>query len=167
MWILIFIYGKLSEYDEGEYSANYTLNQDSTRCKMKNISNKNIAIYGIVTYILSVIFSSTDLGGNFRFPIIIILITGILSLIFVIMATIRLWNIDRILSILFLSSYTLITTLSVLQEIIVPTYGSLLVILTNIAKVIRILFFIWVLIKLFKTNSVNCPKDSGNNSELF
>jgi len=152
-WILVLIYGKFSENDEEEYSTNYSFNQDSTKWKIKNISNKIIAIYGIVTYILSVIFYSTDLEGNLKFPIIIVLITGILSLIFVIVATKRLWNIERILSILFLSSYIFLIALSVLQEIIVPTYGSLLVIITNIAKVIRILFFIWVLIKLFKTDN--------------
>ncbi len=160
MWISMFVYSKLSEDNEVEHFSKYALHQGNTNSNMKKISNKIIAIFGIVTYILSVIASATDLGGNLKFPIALVLISGTLSLIFVIMATIRLWNVERILSILFLSFNIILITLSVFQEVIMPTYGSPLVILTNIVKVIRIILFIWVLIKLFKTNSRNIVVES-------
>jgi hypothetical protein len=154
MWIFMIVSDILSEKDEEEIFSKHILN-DITKTKEKKISNKIIATYGIVSYVLSVILSATDLEGNLKYPIALLLLSGTLNLIFVIMATIRLWNIERILSLLFLSFYIILATLSVLTEIIVPTYGSFLVILTNIVKVIRLILFVLVIIKLFKTNSKN------------
>lgn len=120
---------------------------------MKKISNKTIAILGIGSYILSVVASTTDLDGNLKFPPALIIISGILGLIFIVMATIRLWNGARIVSILLLFSYVILCILLVMQTFITPVDGSPLVILSNIAKVIHIIMFIWALIKLFTTNS--------------
>jgi len=154
MWISMFVYSKLSEDNEVEHFSKYAPHRGNTNSNMKKISNKTIAIFGIGIYILSVIASSTDLDGNLKFPMALVLISGTLGVIFVLMATIRLWKVERIVSILFLSSYIILNALLAIQEVIMPIYGSPLVILSNIAKVIHIIVFIWVLIKLFKTNSM-------------
>ena len=120
---------------------------------IKKISNKTIAMLGIGAYILSVVASTTHLDANFKFPPVLIIISGILDLMFIVMATIRLWNGARIVSILLLLSYVILCILLVMQTFITPVYGSPLVILLNIAKVIHIIIFIWALIKLFTTNS--------------
>lgn len=140
---------KLHSFDEQTM-----IPKPSIRCRiMKKISNKTIAILGVGSYILSVVASTTDLDGNFKFPPVLIIISGILDLIFIVMATIRLWNSARIVSILILLSYVILCILLVMQTFITPVYGSPLVILLNIAKVIHIIIFIWALIKLFTTNS--------------
>ena len=56
------------------------------------MKNKTVAIFGIGTYILSVITSATDLEGNIKFPIALIAISGIATAIFIIMALVRLWK---------------------------------------------------------------------------
>mgnify|MGYP001595036036 CR=1 FL=1 len=56
------------------------------------MKSRTIAIIGIVSYILLVITSATDLEGNFLLPIALIAISGIITIIFVVMATIRLWK---------------------------------------------------------------------------
>ncbi len=117
------------------------------------ISNKTIAIFGIGAYILSVIASATDLDGNLRFPPALIIISGILGLVFIIMATIRLWKKAKIVAILLSSSFVISSLLLVMQDSIKPEYGSPLILLSNIFRVIHILVFIWALFKLFKTNS--------------
>jgi len=114
------------------------------------MKNKTLAIFGIGTYILSVITSATDLEGNFRFPIAFIAITGIADTVFIIMATIRLWKEAKSASILLVSATIILFILSAVQGITSPSYGSPLIILLNITKVINTIAFVWVIIKLIK-----------------
>ena len=114
------------------------------------MKNKTLAIFGIGTYILSIITSASDLAGNFKFPTALILISGILGLIFIVMATIRIWKESKSVSILLLSSYIILCIFLAIQEVITPSYGSPLIILLNITKVIHIIAFVWAIIKLFK-----------------
>lgn len=118
------------------------------------MKNKTLAIFGIGTYMLSVLTSASGLAGNFKFPASLILISGILGLIFIVFATIRIWKESKGISIILLFSYIVLCILLVIQEVVIPAYGSPLIILTNIAKVIHLIAFVWVIIKLFKTNSV-------------
>ena len=114
------------------------------------MKNKTLAILGIGTYILSVLTSASDLAGNFKFPAVLILISGILGLIFIIIATIRIWKESKLLSILLLSSYIILCIFLAIQEVVTPSYGSPLIILLNITKVIHIIVFVCAIIKLFK-----------------
>jgi hypothetical protein len=114
------------------------------------MKNKTLAIFGIGTYILSVLTSASDLAGNFKFPVALIVISGILELIFIAIATIRIWKESKLLSILLVSSYIILCIFLAIQEVVTPSYGSPLIILLNIAKVIHIIVFVCTIIKLFK-----------------
>jgi hypothetical protein len=114
------------------------------------MKNKTLAIFGIGTYILSVITSATDLEGNFKFPIALIAISGIATAVFIIMALVRLWKGAKGVSITLASSEVILIILSVIQGVISPSYGSPLIILLNITKVINLIAFVWAIIKLFK-----------------
>jgi len=125
----------------------------------KIMTNKILAILGIGAYILAVVASATDLDGNLRFPPALILISGTLGLIFIVIATIRLWKESKGVSIFILFSYIVLCILLVIQEVVIPAYGSPLIILTNTAKVIHLIAFVWVIIKLFKINSVRAEQN--------
>jgi len=114
------------------------------------MKNKTLAIFGIGTYILSVLSSATDLEGNSTTPVVLIAISGITIVAFIVIATVRLWKEAKNLSIIFASSALVLFILTVIQEFTLPSYGSPIIILLNIIKVINLLIFIWVIIKLFK-----------------
>lgn len=116
------------------------------------MKNKTIAIIGIGSYILSVITSAEDLEGNLKFPIVLIAISGILTIIFIVAATVRLWKGARYVSIILASSALVLFTLSVVQGIASPSHGSPIIILLNITKVINFIAFIWAVITLLKMN---------------
>jgi hypothetical protein len=60
------------------------------------MSNKRLAILGIGLYILRVLSSATDLEGNQQAPTVLILISGIGTLIFIVLVVMRLWNVAKI-----------------------------------------------------------------------
>jgi len=107
------------------------------------MKNKTLAIFGIGTYILSVIASATNLEGNSVMPVALIAISGIATTIFIIMATIRLWKKAKSASILLASSAVILFILSIVQGVASSSYGSPLIILLNITKVINFIAFIW------------------------
>lgn len=139
------------------------------------MKNKTIAIIGIGSYILSVITSATDPEGNFRFPIALIAISEILSILFYIMATIRLWiNASKFSSILLASSAVILFILSVVQGIASTSDGSPIIILVNITRVINFIAFIWAICllwamakyeRLAKKNLKKVTEDLGLTSE--
>jgi hypothetical protein len=114
------------------------------------MKNKTLAILGIGTYILSVIASASDLEGNSVAPVALIVISGIATIVFIVMATIRLWKEAKSASILLVAAAIILFVLSAVQGIASPSYGSPLIILLNITKVINFIAFVWVIIKLFK-----------------
>lgn len=130
------------------------------------MKNKTIAIIGIGSYLLSVISSATDLQGNFVSPILLIAISGIATIVFVVMATIRLWKEERYLSIMLASSQIILTILMVIQEITLPKYGNPIIVLLNITKVVNLIVFIWVIIKLFKKKNDKSPSKTELNNQL-
>ena len=109
------------------------------------MKNKTLAIFGIGTYILGVITSATDIEGNFRFQIVLIAISGIATIVFIIMAVIRLWKGSKYVSIMLASSTIILFVLTIIQEITLPQYGSPIIILLNITKVINFLTTIYVI----------------------
>jgi uncharacterized membrane protein YhaH (DUF805 family) len=114
------------------------------------MKNKTLAIFGIGTYVLSVLSSATDLKGNSVVPITLIAISGIVTAVFIIMATVRLWKETKNFSIILVSSVLILFILTIIQELTLPLYGSPIIILMNIVKVINFVVFVWAIIKLFK-----------------
>ncbi len=114
------------------------------------MKNKTLAFLGIGTCILSVIASATDIEGNSVAPIALLVVSGIATTIFIVMAIIRLWKEAKSASILFASAVIMLFILSLIQGVASLSYGRPLIILLNITKVINFITFIWVIIKLFK-----------------
>ena len=75
------------------------------------MKSKILALFGIGSYILSVLSSVTDLDDNSVAPIALILISGIATLVFYFLATIRLWKIQKIVPILLIFSAILLIVL--------------------------------------------------------
>jgi hypothetical protein len=113
------------------------------------MKNKTLAIIGIGSYILSVITSAEDLEGNFVSPIVLIVISGIVTILFTVMATTRLWQGARHGSIMLASSTIIVFALTVIHEVALPKYGSPIIILLNISKIIHFLIFIYAIALLW------------------
>ncbi|EKE00333.1 MAG: hypothetical protein ACD_22C00047G0019 [uncultured bacterium] len=114
------------------------------------IKNRALAILGIVAYILTVLSSATDLEGNSTASPVLLVISGIVTAIFIIMATVRLWNIAKGSSIVLISTAVLSLILEAMQAAAYPSYGSLVIVLTNIFRVAYFVARIWAIIILFK-----------------
>lgn len=117
------------------------------------MKNKTLAIFGIGTYILSVLSSAEDLKGNYTMPAALIAISGIATAVFIVMATIRLWKGAKGLAIILASSTLILYILSAIYGVLSPAYGSMIIILLNITKVVNFIAFVWAIIKLFKMNN--------------
>lgn len=116
------------------------------------MTNKALAIFGIVTYILTVLSSAENLEGNSVAPIALIAISGIATVVFYVMATIRLWKIHKFAVIFFVTSVIIYVILElIIQGIASPSYGNSTIILLNITKVIKLIAFIWVVVLLWRT----------------
>ena len=118
------------------------------------LTNKKIAIFGIATFILSVITSAEDLEGNSVAPVALILISGIATIAFTIMATIRLWKEAMYVSVMLVISTITLFILETNQE-------ASLIVLLNVARVTQFIIFVWAVIKLYKS------KVHGNNQETY
>ncbi len=126
------------------------------------MKNRTIAIIGIGSYLLSVIASGTDDNGNFVSPSILVALSGLVTIIFTILATIRLWKEAKFLSIMLASSEIVLTVFTAIQVNNSLAYGSPIIILLNVSKVIHLIAFIGVVIKLFKMKN----DKSSNQAEL-
>ena len=115
------------------------------------MKNKTLAIFGIGTYILQVITSVEDLEGNYLSPLFLIAISGILTIIFTAMATIRLWKEVKYISIILASSALILFVSTIVQEIALPPYGSPIIILVNVTKVIHFIAFVWAVITIYRS----------------
>jgi hypothetical protein len=114
------------------------------------MKNKTLAIFGIGTYILSVLSSATDLEGNSIVPFALIVISGIATAIFIIMAIVRLWKEAKGVSIILASSTLILYILTAIHEFTFTSYGSPFIILLNTIKVIDLIAFIWAVSLLWK-----------------
>lgn len=114
------------------------------------MKNKTLAIFGIAAYVLSVITSGTDMEGNSIMPTALIIISAVAILVFIVMAIIRLWRIMKSASILLALSNIIFFILSLAVTINTPPYGSPLIILMNIFKVVNFIVFIWVILLLWE-----------------
>jgi len=66
------------------------------------MKSKQLIIFGIITYILSVLSSAQNLEGAYTAPTIIIAVSVIATIVFTIMATVRLWKTEKVTSLLLL-----------------------------------------------------------------
>jgi hypothetical protein len=126
------------------------------------MKSRILAIFGIGTYILSVLSSATDLEGNSVVPISLIVISGIATIVFYAMATIRLWKIQKSAPILLISLAVILAVLSIIQGI-AP-------LLLNIVRIINLIAFIWVISLLwtmgkYERQVSKLQKDSGLTDE--
>ncbi len=104
------------------------------------MKNKTLAILGIGAYILSVLSSAEDLGGNYTAPTALIAVSAIAMLVFTVMAVVRLWKTQKVTAILFLAS-SLIT----------------LVYISAPVKIINLILFIWVVSLLWAMGKFEEP----------
>jgi len=118
------------------------------------MKNRTLAIFGIITYILGVLSSAEDLQGNFTAPIVLIVISGIASFVFIIWAIIRLWKEYRIISITLLFSVILFSILTITQEFFPSPNGSLIIILLNISKVAEFVATFWAIVTLYQKKNI-------------
>ncbi len=133
------------------------------------MKNKTLAIFGIGTYILSVIASVEDLEGNSIAPIALLALTAITTVIFIIMATIRLWQNFKIASVLLVSSPIVHIILLVVQSISLPSDGSPLNILIGVMGIIDFLVYMYAIALLWQLGKheglvKKVLKDSGLTS---
>lgn len=96
------------------------------------MSNKTLAIFGVVTYILMVFAYAEDLVGNYAAPVALVLVSTITTIVFTIMATRRLWKTQRTTTILFVVSSAITLVLTIV-----------------IVRAINTLLFFWVVALLF------------------
>lgn len=112
------------------------------------MSNKILAIFlGITVYAYSIISSAEDLQGNFAAPISLFFISAVIMMIFVIMATLRLWKNHKIIAILLLAS-----------SVVLNIYIS------DAFRGFNTIIMIWAIILLWRTNSSQIDKVLENKS---
>jgi hypothetical protein len=130
------------------------------------MKNKTLAILGIGTYILSVVSSATDSAGNSAVPVILIIISALASLVFIVMAAIRLWIQAKPLVIAFVVSQIIIFISSVCQ-VFFFSYGSTTILFLNFVKIVAVISAILVVIKLFKMSNINFKKAIESGHKLY
>jgi hypothetical protein len=114
------------------------------------MKNKTLAIFGIGSYILSVLSTATDLEGNYTTPIVLNVISVIMMTVFIIMTVFRLWKKAKGVSILLVSTAIILNILlPALQWVVSPSYGNSLIILFNITKVMSFITYIWAVFLLW------------------
>jgi len=119
------------------------------------MKNRTLAIFGIVTWLFSVISSAEDLAGNYTAPAALIVVSAIATLIFMIMAVIRLWKPQKVTAVLFLA-LSLVSLVYVSAPI----------------KIINFILFIWVISLLWVMGkheglAKTLQKNSGLTDEEF
>ena len=122
------------------------------------MKNKTLAIFGIISYILSVIATATDLERNYTMPVWLNVISVILMTVFIIMAVLRLWKKEKVVSILLVLTTIILNILPLLP---------LPVLWFNITKIISFITFIYSVTLLWEMAkqegfAKNNIKDFGN-----
>ncbi len=108
------------------------------------MTNKSLALLGVGAYALSVLASASDLNGNPTAPIALIVISGIATILFIIMATIRLWREMRIISIVLVLSIIILFISGIL-----PNIGNTFILICNVIKLISFVVYFWTILILW------------------
>lgn len=125
------------------------------------MKNKILAIFGIGAYILSILSSAENLEGTPVAPTALVIVSGVAIIAFIVLATVRLYNRAKNLSVVFAFSAIISFVLTTTQIFTQLSYGSPIIILANITKVIYLVAFILVIIKLFKIKEIETVKKNG------
>lgn len=96
------------------------------------MKSKQLAIFGVIAWVLSVASSAEDISGNYTAPTLFIVISSLATLVFIIMAIVRLWEAQKVTAISFLVS-----------SIVSFTYAS------SPINIINFILFIWVITLLW------------------
>lgn len=104
------------------------------------MKSKTLAIFGIGTWILSVASSAEDLGGNYTAPTTLIVTSAIATLVFTIIAVVRLWKTQKVTAVLFPAS-----------SLVSLVYTSAPI------KIINFVLFIWVVSLLWAMGKYEEP----------
>ena len=112
-----------------------------------------LGAFGVGSYILTVLSSATNLDGQSVVPMVVVGISGIATAVFIFMAVIRLWQKSRSASILLAFSATALLILTVTHEVLLPSYGSPIIISLNASRVVYFIAFVWAIVKLVSCNS--------------
>lgn len=115
------------------------------------MKNKTIAIIGIISYLLSVIASATNLEGSPRFPVGLIIVSGLLTIIFVVIAVVRLRKYAKFGAMALAASLLILAVFQTIQAISPLSDGNPVILLWSASKVIYFISFIWAVVKLFRS----------------
>ncbi|OGN20519.1 MAG: hypothetical protein A2910_01980 [Candidatus Yanofskybacteria bacterium RIFCSPLOWO2_01_FULL_39_28] len=112
---------------------------------------KKLAIFGIITYILQVISSAQNSGGEYTMPPILIIVSGLASLTFMILAVVYLWKTQKLTS----SLYLIFTLISLIN------YSPFI-------RIVNFVIFLWVISLLwamakYEKLSQNSEKNTNIN----
>lgn len=129
------------------------------------MKSKAIAIFGIVAYLLSVYASATNAAGQSTAPVLIVLLSGVAAILFVILATLRLWQTRRGLSLLLFVSSAAYLLLEVIVATQQTAYGSPVIVSLNIVTAIRFIAVIWAIFVLWK--APNKVEVAANHPQLL
>lgn len=113
------------------------------------MKHKTLAIFGIATYILSVISSAENLAGDYTMPLALIFVSAIAFLIFTIMAVIYLWKTQKTTAILFL-----------IFSLVSLVYLSPIIKIINLVMLIWVISLLWAMAKYEKLTQN--PEDNSN-----
>ena len=119
------------------------------------MKTKALAIFGLLTYVMSIFSSAESIEGVSVAPTSLIALSGISTITFILLATIRLWREAKSLAISYVISGFVLFGLTTLQVLTSAPYGSAIIILMNMAKVVNFVMFIVVVIRLFRIRSGN------------
>ena len=118
------------------------------------MTNRTLAVIGIGTYILSVYSSMTTSDGNAAVSEYVIIMSGIISALFALVATIRLWKVKKLASILLASTSILLFVFEILKVVFKPSYGSALTITVNIIMIVAFASFFYAIIILWRKQNI-------------
>ncbi|GIW67606.1 MAG: hypothetical protein KatS3mg096_474 [Candidatus Parcubacteria bacterium] len=118
------------------------------------IRPKTLSILGIATYVLSNITSVENLKGILLMPLWFILLSQIFYIVFLVLAIKYTWKFKfKFESMLLLFSSILLFVFQFIQEVTLPPDGSLIIIFTNITKIVNFLAYFWIVVLLWKIDT--------------
>lgn len=129
------------------------------------MKNKTLAIFGIVSYLLSVLASQTSNEGASTAPVYIVIISGIAAFLYTVIATIRLWKISKLTSLLFAIISAIFFGFEILQVTLSPASGTLLILIINIISVVNLLVYFYVIFLLFRIDKYQALTEQSNADE--
>jgi len=120
------------------------------------MKNRTLAIFGIISYFLTIITSIEDKKGNFLAPVGLIIVAGIVLILFYVLALKRLWKYGFKFEFGFLLFSVIAgAILSGIIEINSLRDGSTIIILNNITKIVHLIAYFWAISILWTLDKKN------------